>query len=84
MLYYHIYIHWNDEAGARWGEDMDFEVRKSSDCHDRLFFIDNECWIIGQSVKDAGKKPTYLIKIEGYDLFRKVFDDLWNSASRLM
>lgn len=63
---------------------VDFEVKKTNDCHDRLFFIDDKCWVTGQSVKDAGKKPTYLVKIEGYDLFRKVFDDLWNTASKLV
>jgi len=64
--------------------DVDFEVRQSKDCHDRLFFIDNECWVMGQSVKDAGKKPTYLVKIEAYDLFREVFNDLWKNASALI
>jgi len=64
--------------------NIDFEVKRSKDCHDRLFFIDNKCWVMGQSVKDAGKKPTYLVKIEGYDLFKKVFDDLWNTASKLI
>ncbi len=63
---------------------VDFEVRRSNDCHDRLFFIDDKCWVMGQSVKDAGKKPTYLVKIEVYDLFRKVFDDLWKTASKLV
>ena len=63
---------------------VDFEVRRSNDCHDRLFFVDDECWVMGQSVKDAGKKPTYLVKIEGYDLFRNVFDDLWKMASKLV
>lgn len=64
--------------------NVHFEVRKSDDCHDRLFFIDKDCWVMGQSVKDAGKKPTYLIKIESYDLFRNVFDDLWKNASVLI
>jgi len=64
--------------------NVNFEVRKSKDCHDRLFFIDNECWIVGQSVKDAGKKPTYLVKMEAYDLIRKVYDDLWKNASVLI
>jgi len=63
---------------------VDFEVRRSNDCHDRLFFIDDKCWVMGQSIKDAGKKPTYLAKIEGYALFKKVFDDLWNTASKLV
>ncbi len=54
-----------------------FEVRASEDCHDRPFFIDDECWVLGQSVKDAAKKPKYLVKIESTQLFRTVFEDLW-------
>jgi len=61
-----------------------FEVRTSRDCHDRLFFVDKTCWVMGQSLKDAGKKPTYLVKIESYDLFRKVFEDLWSHAQTLV
>ena len=61
-----------------------FEVRASTDCHDRLFFIDDTGWIMGQSLKDAGKKPTYLVKIESHDLFRKVFEELWSRAQPLV
>jgi len=63
---------------------VNFEVRQNKDCHDRLFFVDNNCWIIGQSIKDAGKKPTYLIKIESQDLFRLVFEKLWDSSLALV
>jgi len=65
-------------------QGTNFEVRTSSDCHDRLFFVDNTCWVIGQSLKDAGKKPTYLVKIESYDLFKKVFEDVWIKAKTLV
>ena len=61
-----------------------FEVRESGDCHDRIFFVDGECWVMGQSLKDAGKKPTYLIKIESSAVFRKVFDDLWSESNLLV
>jgi hypothetical protein len=61
-----------------------FEVRESQDCHDRLFFVDDSCWVMGQSLKDAGKKPTYLVKIESQQLFRKVFEDLWNQGRTLV
>jgi len=61
-----------------------FEVRASNDCHDRLFFVDDACWVMGQSLKDAAKKPTYLVKIESHDLFRKVFEDLWSQAQALV
>jgi hypothetical protein len=63
---------------------VNFEVRTSKDCHDRLFFIDESCWVTGQSLKDAGKKPTYLVKIESHQLFRKVFEDLWTLAQPLV
>ena len=63
---------------------VSFEVRESKDCHDRLFFVDDSCWVMGQSLKDAGKKPTYLVKIESHQLFRKVFEDLWSQAQPLV
>jgi hypothetical protein len=61
-----------------------FEVRESPDCHDRVFFVDNSCWVMGQSIKDAGKKPTYLARMESHDLFRKVFEELWKNASSVL
>lgn len=64
--------------------NVKFEVRQSNDCHDRLFFVDNTCWVMGQFVKDAAKKPTYLVKIESHDLFRFVFENLWNISSVLV
>lgn len=62
-----------------------FEVRENSSVHDRLFFVDNECWVIGSSIKDAAtKKPTYLLKILAYDLFKHIFEDLWNEGNKLI
>ena len=63
---------------------INFEVRASKDCHDRLFFIDDNCWVMVQSLKDAGKKPTYLVKIESSNSFREVFEDLWSQAQNLV
>lgn len=40
------------------------EVRKTKKIHDRVIFIDeSDCWIVGASIKDAGKKPTFLIPL---------------------
>jgi hypothetical protein len=64
--------------------NVDFEVRKSTEWHDRWVFVDNECWVTGQSVKDAGTKPTYLVKLGAYDLLKKAFDEIWNKASSLV
>jgi len=64
--------------------NVDFEARKSMEWHDRWVFVDNECWVTGQSVKDAGTKPTYLVKLGAYELLRKTFNDVWNKASLLV
>lgn len=60
-----------------------FEARESKDCHDRAIFVDSGAWVFGQSLKDAGKKPTYLIKIKNIKSLRKIFDDVWNSAKKI-
>ena len=61
-------------------------LRKSKDTHDRLVFIDdNECWIMGGSVKDAGKKATYLIPVSPELAEQKltIYLDIWNSATEV-
>ena len=63
---------------------VSFEARASNDWHDRWVFIDNECWVTGQSVKYAGEKPTYLIKLGGYDILKNCFEEAWNKASQLV
>jgi len=41
-----------------------FEIREINLCHDRAIFIDDEGWVIGQSIKDlARNKPSYMIKL---------------------
>ena len=63
----------------------DFEVRQNPNCHDRIFFVDKSCWVIGQSIKDAAtKKPTYLLKVNSYDIFRIIFEDLWTKGKNLV
>lgn len=64
--------------------NVNFQVRKSMDWHDRCVFIDGNCWVMGQSVKDAGTKPTYLVKLEEHDLLKKAFDEVWNKSSPLI
>jgi hypothetical protein len=64
--------------------NVDFEARKSMEWHDRWVFVDNECWVTGQSVKDAGTKPTYLVRLGAYDLLKKAFDEIWSRASPLI
>ncbi|MCH7820264.1 MAG: hypothetical protein IIB40_12055 [Candidatus Marinimicrobia bacterium] len=59
------------------------EVRESLDIHDRLLFIDDRCWAIGQSIKDAAmKKPTYVVLSEGSEMLSK-YNTIWEEAQSL-
>ncbi len=59
-----------------------FELRSSTDVHDRVVFADNRCWVIGQSIKDAAKKkPTYIVEHSGAETMRGIYDSLWAAAT---
>lgn len=67
----------------RASENTNLEVRASQIIHDRVLFIDERCWAIGQSIKDAAmKKPTYVILSEESDM-RKKYEPIWKGAERL-
>ncbi|WP_132310915.1 hypothetical protein [Martelella mediterranea] len=77
----------NDVAGhlsafkAQYGREP--LLRKSRDLHDRLVIVDgNDCWIVGGSIKDAGKKPTYLVPLQPTIATTKIaiYEDLWKQA----
>jgi len=60
------------------------EVRRSKELHDRLVFIDeNDCWIMGGSIKDAGKKATYLIPVGSEIALEKyrIYNTIWQNAT---
>ena len=57
-----------------------FELKVASNLHDRTLFVDDRCWVIGQSIKDAAKKkPTYIVEMTN-DLMKPIYEALWNSA----
>ena len=63
----------------------DIELRSSKKLHDRIIFIDNdECWIMGGSIKDGGRAPTYLIPLVPSISQQKLatYDDLWTHAKQ--
>ena len=63
------------------------ELRSSADVHDRMLFIDQRGWVIGQSIKDAArKKPTYLIELEEPSLTaeRDIHNRIWAAAVNLV
>ena len=58
--------------------DITLELRKNPTWHDRFIFIDNSCWVSGQTIKDAaGRVPTYLIKLNSHDKLKMMFEEEW-------
>jgi hypothetical protein len=59
-------------------------LRSSADTHDRLVFIDERGWVVGQSIKDAArKKPTYLVELNEPSLgaLRDAHNRIWAAAT---
>jgi hypothetical protein len=54
----------NVEAVAKmFASRRTLELRASPTVHDRVLFLDKRGWVIGQSLKDAKAKPTYLVEL---------------------
>lgn len=63
-------------VGIMLTQQRTLEIVDSQHVHDRYVFIDEECWMIGSSIKDAAKKkPTVLVKLDG----GKALYQMWNS-----
>lgn len=69
------------EVGKKFAKKHLLEIVDSTSIHDRYIFVDEKCWTIGSSLKDAGKsKPTTLIQLGTarntlYEMHQKFFDD---------
>lgn len=62
-----------------------FKVKSNKNCHDRLFFADKKCYVIGQSIEKAAMdKPTYVCEIQNGGSFRDVFQKLFDSGKSLI
>lgn len=62
------------------------ELRRSKALHDRIIFIDDETsWIMGGSIKDAGKKATYLIPLATQlsVIKKEIYTEIWNLATAI-
>lgn len=60
------------------------EVRQTKELHDRLLIIDNtDCWVVGQSIKDAATKTTYLIPLSPTisEAKIKIYSEIWERAN---
>jgi hypothetical protein len=58
-----------------------FELRTTQSLHDRVVFVDDRCWVVGQSLKDAAvKKPTYMVEVSA-DGMRTHYEPIWAAAT---
>ncbi len=60
------------------------ELRKTKSVHDRVVFLDeSDCWVVGASIKDAGKKPTYLLPLAPQitPMKRQIYEDIWSASA---
>ena len=61
-----------------------FKVKINNNIHDRLFFVDKRCFVMGQSFGNpALTYPTYLVEIENAGSFRAVFQKLYDEGDNL-
>jgi hypothetical protein len=62
-----------------------FELRSDTTLHDRILFVDDRCWAIGQSVKDAAvKKPTYIVELTATAQTAAIYQPIWNVATSII
>jgi len=75
----------NLEAVAKkYAASHSIELRNGPDVHDRHIFVDQRCWTVGQSIKDAAKKkPTYMVELSAglVPTMRKIYEELWAKAA---
>ena len=62
----------------------DFQIKSNDLIHDRIIFSDQNAFVCGQSIKKAGVKPTYLIKIKDEKRLRKIYERFWNSSKKIL
>lgn len=61
-----------------------FEARETDKVHDRGIFIDNsEGWVIGQSLKQGGKKPTYIVKLRDSKQLESIYRKIFLSSKKI-
>lgn len=59
------------------------EIRKSKELHDRVIFIDkSDCLVVGASIKDGGKDPTFIVPLMPQLTTKKleIYEGIWTQA----
>ena len=73
-----------DAVAKKYAASHGIELRSGTAVHDRHIFIDDRCWTVGQSIKDAAKKkPTYMVELSAglVATMRKIYEDLWTRST---
>jgi hypothetical protein len=71
-------------VAQKYANSYPVELRSSPDLHDRHIFVDDRCWAVGQSIKDAArKKPTYMVELSSalVSTMRQIYEDTWSKAT---
>ena len=74
-------------VAGKYAKSQQLKLRSSNRIHDRMLFLDQRGWVIGQSIKDAAKKkPTYLIELNEPSLTasRDAHEKIWKQARSII
>lgn len=64
------------------GEGYEVEVKTHSKLHDRYLLFNERCWLVGSSLKDAGKKTFNILEIGDFRAqVQAEVDKKWNEGS---
>lgn len=74
------------QVGEKLAKKRFIKIVDSRLIHDRCLFVDDKCWVIGSSIKDAAKsKPTTLIELStGRDKLFSMHEDFWKKGRKLL
>ena len=62
-------------------EGHSIEIRKHGRLHDRHFIFNDKCWLVGSSLKDAGKKTFNVIEcVDNKDMIVADIEEKWAEA----
>jgi hypothetical protein len=63
-------------------EGRTIEIRRHPQLHDRYIILNKRCWLIGSSLKDAGKKTFSMIEaVDTYETIKKDVEQKWKEST---
>ena len=63
-------------------EGHEIEVKTHPKLHDRYLLFNDRCWLVGSSLKDAGKKTFNILEVVDFrTVVQAEVEDKWNRGS---